>query len=155
MLKLNRKVEYSLITLSHLADCGDLPVSTRALADRYAIPLELLSKVLQLLVRRKLLLSVQGKSGGYSLARPAEEISLKEIIEAVDGNLLLVNCTDDKPNTCRQAPNCNINEPLALIQEALRDFFEHISLADFNRGRVPRWLPPTLSENEKQPANGS
>ena len=77
MLKLTKKADYALMAMKHLALRGDLgSSSTREMAEQYDIPIELLAKVLQRLVRRGLLASHQGTRGGYQLARTPARISV-------------------------------------------------------------------------------
>ena len=72
MLRLSKKSDYALISVKHLATRADAAsASAREISESYAIPLELLAKILQRLVRARLLVSVQGTRGGYRLARPA------------------------------------------------------------------------------------
>ena len=75
MLRLSKKADYALMAVKHLAmrpDGGS--ASAREIAESYDIPLELLAKVLQRLVRSRILVSVQGTRGGYRLGRPAQSI---------------------------------------------------------------------------------
>ena len=73
MLRLSKKADYALIAMKHLALRGDRGSSSaREIAEQYDIPIELMAKVLQRLVRRGLLASQQGTRGGYQLARPAD-----------------------------------------------------------------------------------
>src|SRR5262245_60110492 len=86
MLRLSKKADYALLSMRHMAAHADRgAVSSRELAERYDIPAELLAKVLQKLVRGRLLLSIQGIRGGYALARAAAQISVADVIQAVDG----------------------------------------------------------------------
>ena len=72
MLRLSKKADYALMAMKHLAMRQDAAsCSAREIAEAYEIPLELLAKVLQRLVRSRLLVSVQGTRGGYRLGRPA------------------------------------------------------------------------------------
>ena len=83
MLKLTKKADYGLISMRHLAGCTGT-ASAKDIADTYRIPLALLSKVLQSLVRNGLLLSEQGAAGGYRLARDPREITTLEVIRSID-----------------------------------------------------------------------
>src|SRR6267142_151557 len=86
MLRLSKKADYALIAMKHLALRGDRGSSSaREIAELYDIPIELMAKVLQRLVRRGLLASHQGTRGGYQLARAAVEISVADVIQAIDG----------------------------------------------------------------------
>jgi Rrf2 family protein len=87
MLRLSKKSDYALMAVKHLAlrSDGGASSSAREMSEAYDIPLELLAKVLQRLVRARLLVSVQGTRGGYRLGRPATAISVADVIQAVDG----------------------------------------------------------------------
>ena len=85
MLRLSKKSDYALIAMKHLTLRGDQGSSSaREIARLYDIPIELLAKVLQRLVRRGLLASQQGTHGGYQLARPPSRISVADVIQAID-----------------------------------------------------------------------
>ena len=83
MLRLSKKADYALIAMKHLALHGDGSSSAREIAGLYDIPIELLAKVLQRLVRRGLLASQQGTRGGYQLARMPRQISVADVIQAM------------------------------------------------------------------------
>ena len=104
MLKLTKKADYGLIALRHLA-CQAKTASAKEIADRYRIPLPLLSKVLQTLVRTGLLVSEQGATGGYRLARDAHEITALEVIRSIDGPIILTQCftEHDEPTDATRA----------------------------------------------------
>ena len=95
MLKLTKKADYGLIALCHLTSRSQkapATASAKDIADTYRIPLPLLSKVLQALVRKGLLASEQGASGGYRLARDPHEITALEVIRIMDGPIILTHC---------------------------------------------------------------
>src|SRR6478752_9006028 len=106
MLRLSKKADYALMAMKHLALRGDRGSSSaREIAEQYDIPIELLAKVLQRLVRRGLLESHQGTRGGYQLARPALQITVADVIQAIDGPVTVTACsTDDR--TCDQFSRC-------------------------------------------------
>lgn len=135
MLMLSKKVEYALISLLHMSGLdGDELATAKEVSDQYNIPAELLGKVLQSLARAGLASAVHGAHGGYRIGRPLEKIKLGEVIEALEGPVLLARCQED-PATCGQYHNCNIKEPVIQIQEQLQDFVHGISLAGFKRPR--------------------
>src|SRR2546428_12068641 len=85
MLRLSKKADYALIAMKHLALRGDRSSSSaREIAEQYNIPIELMAKVLQRLVRRGLLASHQGTHGGDQLAPPPGPISVADVIQAID-----------------------------------------------------------------------
>ena len=112
MLRLSKKADYALIAMKHLALQADRGSSSaREIAKQYAIPVELMAKILQRLVRRRLLTSHQGTRGGYRLARPPASISVADVIEAIDGPVTVTACStgDDR---CVQFATCSVRDPL-------------------------------------------
>ena len=119
MLRLSKKADYALLAMRHLAAHADGgAVSARELAEAYDIPPELLAKVLQRLVRARLLASHQGIRGGYGLGRPAPAISVADVIQAIDGPLTVTACTD-ADHSCDQYAKCNIRDPLWRIKDRI------------------------------------
>ncbi len=114
MFRLSKRADYGLIALKHLALHGEHAHSAPEIARTYNIPSELLAKVLQRLVRKGLLASQAGPNGGYALARGAEMITVIEVIEALEGPLLLTPCEADD---CEQFPVCSIRDPLRSVKE--------------------------------------
>ncbi len=119
MLRLSKKTDYALLAMRHLAANVDRgAVSARELAETYDIPAELLAKVLQKLVKGKMLESQQGIRGGYALAKPATAMSVADVIQAVDGPLMVTACSEDDAS-CDQYSKCNIRDPLWRIKDRI------------------------------------
>jgi Rrf2 family protein len=119
MLRLSKKADYALLAMRHLAAHADRgTVSARELAETYDIPSELLAKVLQKLVRARLLTSHQGIRGGYGLGRPSQAISVADVIQAVDGPLTVTACSDTD-HSCGQYSKCGIRDPLWRIKDRI------------------------------------
>lgn len=131
MLTLSKKVEYALIALLHMAGKPPSDLATaKEMAEQFSIPGELLGKVLQSLARAKLISSTQGSRGGYHLQRPVERITLGDVIEAVEGPVVLACCQED-PSHCGQFHACTIKEPVHQIHGQLVRFVHGISLGAF------------------------
>ncbi len=133
VLKLSKKVEYGLMALLHLDELepGEL-VSTKDLSEQFNIPADLLGKVLQALARAGVLESVHGAHGGYRLQRPLDELTLGDVMAAVEGPLHLVRC-HESPDTCDQYGTCNIRGPVLRIQEELTSYLSAFRLGTFRR----------------------
>jgi len=129
MLRLSKKSDYALISMKHLAMRPDASSSAREISESYDIPLELLAKVLQRLVRARLLVSVQGTRGGYRLARQAAQISVADVIQAVDGPVTVTACSDTDHN-CDQYTKCSIRDPLWKIKNRIIDALTTVSVAE-------------------------
>src|SRR6266513_279701 len=87
------KAEYGVRIMAHLAaHNGESPVSLSAIADAEGLPLAYLEHLVQRLRRAELVESRRGAHGGYSLARPAEDISMAEIVQALEGEIAPIEC---------------------------------------------------------------
>ena len=119
MLRLSKKADYALIAMKHLARKAGAPsTSAREIAEQYDIPIELLAKVLQRLVRTGLLASTQGTRGGYTLSRPPKSISIADVIQAIDGPFTVTACSTEKSD-CEQYSKCSVRDPLWQIRERI------------------------------------
>ena len=140
MLRLSKKADYALIAMKHLArKSGRASTSAREIAEQYDIPIELMAKVLQRLVRTGLLVSTQGTRGGYLLGRPSTSISVADVIQAIDGPFTVTACSSEK-NDCEQYGKCSIRDALWQIRERIAAALGTVSLADMS------------TENEAPPA---
>lgn len=120
MLRLSKKADYALIAMKHLALRGDRGSSSaREIANLYDIPIELLAKVLQRLVRRGLLVSQQGTHGGYQLAKGPSHISVADVIQAIDGPVAVTACSSIDDGSCEQFAKCNVRDPLWKVRERI------------------------------------
>jgi Rrf2 family protein len=136
---LTRKTDYALVALSGLAEeaAGEGQArSARELAESYGLPASMLMNVLKELHRADILCSRRGVSGGYTLCRKSEEISLLEIIEAIEGPVKVAMCCDDEPNAtepcvaCGVESRCPIVTPMQRFDDMVRQFLQGVKLAD-------------------------
>ena len=138
MLRLSKKSDYALIAMKHLAlktDQGGSS-SAREIAEQYDIPLELMAKVLQRLVKSGLLASHQGTRGGYQLGRPASAISVADVIQAIDGPVQITVCSAED-ELCEQYAKCNVRDPLWRIKERILDALRSCTIAEIAADNVP------------------
>ncbi len=131
MLRLSKKADYALMAMKHLAVRHEAGASSsaREIAEAYEIPLELLAKVLQRLVRARLLVSVQGTRGGYRLGRASKTIAVGDVIQAVDGPVAVTACSPDD-HRCEQYTKCSIRDPLWKIRGRILETLNTVSVAD-------------------------
>jgi Rrf2 family protein len=119
MLRLSKKADYALIAMKHLTLHSDRgAASAREIAEHYDIPIELMAKVLQRLVRRGLLASHHGTRGGYLLARMATQISVADVIQAIEGPVSVTACSTED-GQCEQYAKCNVRDPLWRVRERI------------------------------------
>lgn len=130
MLRLSKKADYALIAMKHLALRGDGSSSAREIAGLYDIPIELLAKILQRLVRRGLLVSQQGTRGGYQLARVPLLISVADVIQAIDGPVTVTACSSTEGGNCDQFAKCNVRDPLWRVRERIVSALGECTIAE-------------------------
>jgi Rrf2 family protein len=142
MLRLSKKADYALIAMKHLAlsQEGAVSVSAREIAEQYDIPIELMAKVLQRLVRTGLLVSTQGTRGGYTLSRPSASISVADVIQAIDGPVTVTACSSQKSD-CEQYGKCSIRDPLWQIRERIVSALGTVTLAEMATDSVATATP--------------
>jgi Rrf2 family protein len=130
MLRLSKKADYALMAVRHLAlPDGPSSTSAREIAEQYDIPLELMAKVLQRLVRAGLLVSTQGTRGGYTLSRLPAAISVADVIQAIDGPFMVTACSADD-HDCDQYSKCSIRDPLWQIRERIAATLDTVTIAE-------------------------
>ena len=147
MLKLTKKADYGLIALKHLAVNGQGSASAKEIADTYGIPLPLLSKILQKLVKNGFLRSEHGTNGGYKLARDPHSITALDVIRSIDGPIVLTACFTEH-GFCSHTDKCNVREPLRKVHESILRLLSSITISDMSQDecREPDMAksPPSL-----------
>jgi len=108
---------------------GGAPIMMRSIAEAEGLSKRYLDNIFATLRQEGLVRSVRGASGGYRLARPAEEIHVDEVVEALEGNILLVHC-DDEFGGCPRRGSCAASEVWDNASTALRDSLHGVTLRD-------------------------
>ena len=145
MIKLSRVTDYGIVLLAHLARRpGNATRNAREVAQETGLPAPTVSKILKSLAREGLLVSHRGTRGGYSLARGADEITVSEMIAALEGPIGLTECTVH-PGACTQESSCHVREPWQHINQAVRDTLAGITLADLATPRALGSIVPLSS----------
>ena len=112
----------------HIACLPEGAVALRSdIADAYGIPSSFMAKILRSLVRGGLLQSTRGVHGGFALAKPATDISLLDVIEAIEGPLALTECLPDG-GSCEWASDCPANPVWYEVQEGMANILRRASL---------------------------
>lgn len=119
MLEITRQADYALRATVEVArmEYGER-APTATIAERQQIPLPFLAKIVSQLVVRGILEATRGASGGVSLARPADTITMLEVIEAIDGPITINRCTRD-PSVCERSSSCPFCEIFTEAQQQL------------------------------------
>jgi Rrf2 family protein len=132
---LSQKAKYALRALVELARADGAQLTAGEIALRADAPRKFLEAILLELSRHRMVASRRGKFGGYTLARPAAEISFAEAIRVIDGPLALAPCVSPrlgfrKCDDCPDLALCTLREALARARDATAEVLESYSLAD-------------------------
>lgn len=128
MFRFSKKIDYGLILLSDM--CNDpAPASAREMAARYKLPQPMIANILKALSSGGVLQSTRGAQGGYELARNPRQITLAQIVEAVEGPFSLVDCVEDD-DQCRYTEVCPTHDPLQVVHRKFQSFMEGLTLAE-------------------------
>jgi FeS assembly SUF system regulator len=133
MLRISKLTDYGVVLLSHMARDEQAVHNARDLAAASALPLPTVSKVLKTLGRAGLLRSHRGALGGFSLARPAERISVAEIISAIEGPIALTDCSGSCRGVCELEAACVVRSNWRKINLVVHDALQALSLFDMAR----------------------
>jgi Rrf2 family protein len=135
-MQVSRKVDYALRAAIHLAsdEHRGKTCSVAEIAERERIPRQFLEKIIRDLIRRGLVRSHRGPHGGYVLARPAEEVTFRDVIEAVEGPISLNVCVGEHAE-CFLLGACGMNRVWAEGQRRVMDLFEKTTIASVRHAR--------------------
>jgi FeS assembly SUF system regulator len=137
VIRIRKLTDYGIVLLAYFVGDGEPPVRTaRELSAKAHLPYATVSKILKALVRKSLLVSHRGIKGGYSLARSPEEISVAEIVAALEGPLALTECSALAPSLCDLEPVCPVRSNWRKINDVVRGALAQLSLAEMSRPRA-------------------
>jgi len=131
-LELTRRGDYAVRAMLSLARPGAHQLTAAALASQTGIPAGYVPQVMGDLVRAGLVANRRGRSGGYRLARPASDVSLLEVVEAVEGDGRRKTCVL-RGGPCRRDGACDVHDAFFRAQEAVFGTLASVSLADVTR----------------------
>ena len=130
MFQLTSRGDYGILAVYYIAQNSKNGfISIDEIAENGQIPKPYLSKILQNLCRGGILYSRRGTGGGFTLARPPYEISLKDIIEVIEGKIAFVNCLMN-PVQCGKAETCPISPVWGEIQGFVLEIISSITIDD-------------------------
>jgi len=135
MLKLSKKIDYGLMAISHIANYGDdnRIVNTKRIAEEYSIPVELLAKILQKMAKGGLITSLNGPKGGYVLAKLPKDITIGEVVKAIEGPIELVDCYRGNETDCQQLGKCSVRRPIRRIQDSITRLLDSMTIEEIIR----------------------
>lgn len=130
MFRITKISDYGIVLLTHVALGSEGRLFTaRELSTRTRIPLPVVTKVLKALTRNGILTSTRGAKGGYCLSRPPGEVSVAQIIAAVEGPIGITDCTNPESSACAFEELCRVRSHWAWINSTVQGFLDSVSLA--------------------------
>ena len=133
MLRITKQSDYAIVLMTHIVSTEDRWLNASELATQAGLPQPIVSKILKLLTRGRLLESHRGVKGGYCLARSSSEITVAEIIEALEGPISVTECIEESPGECSQEAFCRVRGNWQRINHVLRDALSEITLEEMAR----------------------
>jgi len=121
---------------------GDDPMMTKEIAERQNLPSTYLEQLMLVLRKAGLVLATRGAKGGYVLAKQSENITLADIVEALEGPLDIADCADIT-NCCFELDSCALKEVFTEANQALYDVFQRKTLAQLAQDQRTRELSKT------------
>lgn len=131
MLRLSKKIEYALAALSYMAKKKDCFANVKELSENLKINFDFMSKVLQKLQKAGIVSSKQGSKGGYALKKNPSEISVKNVIDAIEPSPYIAACFDDEAEKCDREYYCEIRDDMYNLQLKIYKAFEETKISDF------------------------
>lgn len=130
MIRLTNLADYAVVLMTAAAREPEQRLSAARAAEATSIPMPTVAKLMGTLARAGLLLASRGVAGGFALAREPAEISVADIVEAVDGPIALTACVTGDADECAIEGVCGVRGHWGPINQAVRAALEHVTLAD-------------------------
>ena len=130
--RFRKKTEYGMMMVSLLAKEGRGGlVSVRAMQEN-GLPRSFLVKIARDLIKAKLIVAKEGRGGGYSLAKDPDTVTLKQVVEAIDGQVATTSCLIHGTKKCPLADKCPHKNMMSKLTDEINEVLSKYKLADFS-----------------------
>ncbi len=145
IMQVSRKIDYALRAVIHLAneDGSDRACSVAEIAARERIPRQFLEKIVRDLIRTGVVRSRRGPHGGYVMGRPADKVTFRDVMEAVEGPISLNVCVGEHAD-CSLLGACGMNRVWREGQRRVMELFENTTIADVRHGPALNTAAPHI-----------
>jgi FeS assembly SUF system regulator len=140
MIRMSKLTDYAIVILAHLAR-DEHTLTAQALSTRSRVPLPTVSKLCKELSRAGLLQSHRGRHGGYSLTRAPEQISVAEVVEALEGPISLTECGSPGAEPCGIELSCIARGTWDPVSRAVQSALRALPLSEIGPFRLGRGAP--------------
>ena len=141
MIRLSKLADYAFILLNQIVNSEIAAWSAAELAEKTGLPQPTAAKILKLLAKAGIVVAQRGSTGGYRLARSAIEMTVTQIIEAVDGPIALTDCVDENEPDCIVQSFCAMRGGWNKMNHAVREALQTVTLADLAGQNAPIQMP--------------
>ena len=129
MMSITKHSDYAIVILAYFSKNPSSLISAKELSHSLKLPYPMVSKLLKILLKAELLSSTQGSHGGYKLKKPADQISIASVIEAVEGPIAMTECVTGNHSQCRAEDWCSMKPHWIVINNVIRDSLEKLPLS--------------------------
>lgn len=156
MIRLSKLADYAVVVMAQMARGRACVHTVSQLAETTGVPAPTVAKLLKTLTQAGLMVSHRGASGGYTLARAADRISVADIIAALEGPIAITSCVDGAEGGCGVESLCLVRGNWDKVNRAIRRALEEVSLADmtFRPPAPPRRDRPAEPAGQVRALNG-
>jgi Rrf2 family protein len=153
LFALTRKTDYALAALTDMASNSRNGASARDLSERLHLPLRALTNILNKLTHQGLVVSVRGAHGGYKLAKHPKDITLAELIEAVEGKVSLTRCSaggNGRGRPCGRVDLCKVSRTMQQVHAVLVNYLTQVNLEHIASSSLPLEFWTAVPKKEPQ-----
>lgn len=144
MLRLNKLTDYAIVMLSRMGEREGEVFTVPSLAQDSGVPQPTVAKLMKQLGRAGVVTSQRGAAGGYMLSRRPEDVSIAEIVTALEGPISLTACIDGVDTSCSSLSLCPMSGNWNKVNRAIRSALDNVSLADMAPEPLPFLRPDAL-----------
>ncbi len=135
MLRIGKLTDYGIVVLNHLAAQGAVQQSVDDISSTTGLNVPTVRKVMKALVDSGLVIARRGAKGGYRIARPPAQISVRDVVEAFEGPIALTECSQDH-HVCDITDTCNLSDGWGGINQLIMQMMGRISLEDVRNPQI-------------------
>ena len=136
MVRISRLTDYGIQLMAALSRAPSRALNARDLSGLAGMPEPTVRKLLKSLVRAHLLVSTRGVRGGYRLGREAQEITVAQIIAAIEGPLAVTRCNEPGADACERQQSCPLQQNWRLVNQAIQGALSNLTLSQM-AGTLP------------------
>jgi FeS assembly SUF system regulator len=153
MFRLNRLTDYAVVVMAQMAQRGEEMRTALQISQDTGVPQPTVAKLLSALARGDLVASHRGAAGGFTLSRMADEITVAEIIQALEGPIALTACVDGSGGHCGSETFCPMRGNWDKVNQAIHGALSKVTLADMSISFAPVGAPAEAQDGARQNAH--